>query len=759
MALTAEHFELMGKFYLGRTLDPETGQATDVPLLYDSKDLVTHAVCVGMTGSGKTGLCVGLLEEAAIDGVPALIIDPKGDLTNLALQFPDLSPEEFAPWVPPGEAERRASGWKAGLARWGQDGERIRRLAEAAEVRIYTPGSTAGTPISVVAAFDPPAAGVRADAELLAEAIETAAVSLLGLLGVSTDPTRSRELTLVSAILQDAWGRGESVSLTDLVGTIQKPAFDRIGVLDLESFYPAKERFDLVLALNNLLASPGFAVWRDGVPLEVGGLLFTPEGKPRLAVVSIAHLSEGERMFFVALLLNAVVSWVRSQPGTTSLRALVYMDEVFGYFPPVANPPSKKPLLTLMKQARAHGLGVVLATQNPADLDYKGLSNAGTWFVGRLQTERDKSRLLEGLRSVSGGVDLDALLAGLGDRKFLLNSVHEDGPVKFETRWALSYLAGPLTREQIRRFAGPTSPLSAKSAADDGRGSSSPPVLEGVDQVFEIKAVGATMGPRMLIAATVRYRDRTHDFDETRDGVWLLPIPSGLAGMDWSEAVEVAADSLGEQVPSGVVFGNAPNWQAQDLADWKREALGRIVADATLAVFACPAAAAASGPDESERDFRVRLGQRLRELRDERSKDLRVKYGRRQDSLATKIARARETVDREEAQAGQARFQTAMSFGSTLLGVFLGRKSVRGATTAARGVGRSMKEAGDVGRARDKLAGLEREMVELESELRAELAAAADELNPATVRVERTLISAMKTGTRVRTVALAWVAD
>ncbi len=462
---TASDFEKLGVFYLGRPHDLRAGKSRgDEPLLYDAKDLVTHAVCVGMTGSGKTGLCLSLLEEAALDGVPAIAIDPKGDLPNLLLTFPDLSPGDFAPWINEDDARRKgltpeayaaqqAELWRTGLGRWGQDGERIRRLRAAADFAIYTPGSTAGLPLSIVASFACPPAAVREDAELLRERVATTATSLLGLAGVDADPLKSREHVLVSTLLDTAWRAGRNLDIPTLIQEIQSPPMSRVGVLDLESFFPSRARFELAMAVNNLLAAPGFGAWMEGEPLDVARLLRTPEGKPRVAIVSIAHLSDAERMFFVSLLLNEVLGWMRAQSGTTSLRAILYMDEIFGYFPPVANPPSKTPLLTLLKQARAFGLGVVLATQNPVDLDYKGLSNAGTWFIGRLQTERDKARVLEGLEGAAAGATgfdrqaMEATIAGLGNRVFLMHDVHEDGPVVFETRWAMSYLRGPLTRD------------------------------------------------------------------------------------------------------------------------------------------------------------------------------------------------------------------------------------------------------------------------------------------------------------------------
>ena len=412
--LSPADYEKLGLFYLGRPWDLDADAPRPGALLYDSRDLLTHALCVGMTGSGKTGLCIGLIEEAAIDGVPALVIDPKGDLGNLMLTFPDLAPAEFLPWVEEGAAERQgisreqlaereAKKWRDGLASWGEGPERIRRLREAAEVTIYTPGSTAGRPLAVLSSLAAPPAALREDAELLRERVTTTAAGLLGLLGIDADPVRSREHILLSTLLERAWSAGLALDLPTLVQQVQRPPVAKIGVLELDSFYPEKERFGLAMALNNLLASPGFAAWLQGEPLDIDRMLYTAEGKPRVAICSIGHLSERERMFFVTLLLDQTLAWVRTRPGTSSLRAILYMDEVFGYLPPVAEPPSKRPLLTLLKQARAFGLGVVLATQNPVDLDYKGLTNIGTWFLGRLQAERDKERLLDGLEGASGG--------------------------------------------------------------------------------------------------------------------------------------------------------------------------------------------------------------------------------------------------------------------------------------------------------------------------------------------------------------------
>ncbi len=476
-------YEKLGAFYLGRPYDVAKREPQPGIVLYDSKDLVTHAVCVGMTGSGKTGLCISLIEEAALDGVPTIAIDPKGDLTNLMLTFPDLHPEDFRPWVneedaakkgltPDAYAAQQAQFWKDGLASWGEDGERIKRLRDSAEFAIYTPGSNAGIPVSILSSFAAPPQALREDGELFRERILTTVTGLLGLIGMEADPIQSREHVLLSTLFSTAWSQGKDLDLASLVTQIQKPPVGRIGVMDLDSFYPEKDRQRLALAVNNLIAAPGFSTWLEGVPLDVATLLRTPEGKPRVSIMSIAHLGDAERMFFVSLLLQQVLGWMRTQSGTTSLRAILYMDEIFGYFPPVATPPSKQPLLTLLKQARAFGLGVVLATQNPVDLDYKGLSNAGTWLLGRLQTERDRARVLEGLEGVAAAASatfdrgqIDKLLAGLGNRIFLMNNVHEDGPRLMETRWAMSYLRGPLTRDQIKKLMEGKRPAIARGAA------------------------------------------------------------------------------------------------------------------------------------------------------------------------------------------------------------------------------------------------------------------------------------------------------
>ena len=437
-------------FHLGETVDPATHERAGGAIEVDGDDLTTHGVIVGMTGSGKTGLGIVLLEEALLDDVPALIIDPKGDLGNLMLTFPDLAPADFEPWAGDGTTgEEAAKLWADGLAGWGLGSETIAALKTAADVTIYTPGSTAGIPLNVVGSLEAPDTD---DAEVRQEEIEGYVSGLLGLVDVDADPLASPEHILLSTLIDKAWSEGADLDLATLIGQVQDPPVRKLGVLELDAFFPAKERTKLATKLNGLAASPAFAAWGMGPSADPARMLRTDDGRPRAAIVSLAHLSDQERQFVVTLLLSKMVTWMRGESGTENLRALIYMDEVFGFVPPTAEPPSKKPILTILKQARAFGVGMVLSTQNPVDVDYKALSNAGTWMIGRLQTERDKARLLEGMEAVSGEVDLktlDATISSLAKREFILHQTGSSTPSVFTSRWAMSYLRGPLTRDQI----------------------------------------------------------------------------------------------------------------------------------------------------------------------------------------------------------------------------------------------------------------------------------------------------------------------
>jgi len=805
---SAEDFEKLGVFYLGRPYDMAAKQPKPGWLLYDSKDLVTHAVCVGMTGSGKTGLCIGLLEEAAIDGIPAIVIDPKGDLANLMLTFPQLRGEDFAPWIneddarkkglsPSDFATQQAELWKKGLSEWGQSGERIQKLKDAAEFVVYTPGSNAGVPVSILKSFAAPSQHILDDAELLRERVSTTTTSLLGLIGVEADPIKSREHILLSTILDQAWRKGQDLDLASLIQQIQTPPLSKVGVLDLDSFYPSKDRFALAMQLNNLLAAPGFTAWLEGEALDVGQMLYSSAGKPRIAIFSIAHLSDAERMFFVTLLLSQTLGWIRGQSGTTSLRAILYMDEIFGYFPPVANPPSKAPLLTLLKQARAYGLGVVLATQNPVDLDYKGLANTGTWFIGRLQTERDKARVLEGLEgaSASSGKKFDKqgmeqLLAGLGNRVFLLNNVHEDAPEVFQTRWTLSYLRGPLTRTQIKMLMDKArgKGLEARGSEKDQSGqiassfplprasSLSPggarPMLppDVPQQFIPIRGAqpsGSTLIYQLMLlgASQVRVSDSKAGVDVTQDVTVLVPISDGAVAVDWDHAAEagLALADLESSPSDGAQFGAVPSAasKAKSYETWNKDFSGWLFRNQKVDLFKSPSAKEGSRPGESERDFRVRLQQSGREARDKQLDSLRKKYAPKIAALHDRIRRAGQMVERQQAESRSSQMQAAISVGASILGAFLGRKTISAtnigrATTAIRGAGRAIKESQDVGQAEENVSALQQQLADLEVQFKTETNALAAATDPLTEKLETVSLKPTKANIAVKLVALAW---
>jgi hypothetical protein len=800
-------FEKLGVFYLGRESDP-AGATLGDPILYDSRHLVTHAICVGMTGSGKTGLCLSLIEEAAIDGVPAIAIDPKGDLSNLLLTFPRLAAADFRPWIDEDEARRagvtpdafaaqQADMWKKGLAEWGEDGARIERLRAAADFAIYTPGSRAGLPLSILSSFKPPsaAAGQPRDAdeeEALADRASTTALSLLTLAGVEAE-SRGREHTFLSTLFAAAWKAGRDLDLGSVIQQVQSPPFERVGVLDVEAFYPAKERFTLATKLNAMLAAPGFDQWLEGEPLDPGRLLYGPTGKPRVSVISIAHLDDAHRMFFVSLLLNEIVGWTRRQTGTSSLRAIVYMDEITGYFPPVANPPSKGPLLTLLKQARAFGVGIVLATQNTVDLDYKGLGNAGTWFLGRLQTERDKARVLDGLEGVAGGsLDRDAAdktLSALGKRVFLLHDVHAGAPVTFMSRWALSYLRGPLSKEQIRTLMAAAravaseprasvaprssdldraSPLAPPASAPGARsGSGGAPVLApDIQQYFVPPGDGLVhYRPVALGVARVTFSDPKLKVNETRDVVAAAPIGDGAVAVDWADAeiLEVAPGDLQSTPVEGATFDPVPKAATlkKNYAAWQKAFASWLPASQTLDLHRHAGLKMTSTAEESERDFRIRVQGAQREARDAAVEDVRRRFAEKRARLDERLRRAEQGVQREQEQASQAKLQTAVSVGATIFGALLGRKTLSTgtlgrATTAARGVGRASKEQDDVKRAQENVDVAKKALEELDAQIAEETAAIAARFDADASAVEKKSLAPKRGQVLVQFVALGW---
>jgi hypothetical protein len=798
-----EDFEKLGAFYLGREYDIAKGSPREDLILYDSRDLNTHAVCVGMTGSGKTGLCISLLEEALIDGIPAIVIDPKGDLCNLLLTFPDLKAEDFRPWIneedarkkgltPEEFASQQAALWEKGLSDWGQSGQRIGRLRSSGEMAVYTPGSSAGIQVSVLKSFAAPGADLREDGDLLREKINATVTGLLNLLGMNADPVQSREHILLSTILYTAWQEGRDLDLAGFIQAVQKPSFERVGVFDLESFFPSRDRFTLAMQMNNLLAAPGWSTWFEGEPLDIDRFLYTPEGKPKISVFYISHLSDSERMFFVSILLAQMLEWMRRQPGTSSLRALLYMDEIFGYLPPVANPPSKAPLLTLLKQARAFGLGIVLATQNPGDLDYKGLSNAGTWFIGRLQTERDKERLLDGLEGAGQGATgtfdrkkMGEILAGLGNRVFLMNNVHEDGPVVFQTRWALSYLRGPITRNQIKLLSGPKAApgvpeeapaqsvknVSSPVIASLGQAAAPPPMPPEIPQCYipvrrpQSSGTSLYYDPVLAGSAKVYFRDSKTGLDEQKRVTVLAEFSSGISSIDWDDAAEASLrDEEWTAAPhSPATFSDPPPpaLEKNNYADWTRAFKDWVYRSSKLELLASPSMKMVSRPGETERDFRIRLQLAARELRDAQVEKLREKYGSKISRLQERMRTAEYAVAREKEQAQQQKLQTAISLGATIFSALLGRKAVsrtsmgRASTTVSR-AGRILKEKQDVEMAEEKLQDLSAQVSELEALMTQEIENIQASPDPVTETLEPVTLNPNKSGITITMVTLAW---
>ncbi len=783
-------FEKLGAFYLGKAVAGD--DVGDDLVLYDSKDLTTHAVIIGMTGSGKTGLGIGMIEEAAMDNIPVIAIDPKGDLGNLLLTFPDLAPADFEPWVNPTEAanegqtrpeyaKAQAALWKKGLKSWGQDGARIRRLRDNVDMAIYTPGSEAGLPLSVLETFTAPDPAVRDDGDLYRERVQATATGILALLGRNVDPLTSREHILLSNLLDHYWRQGENLDLPALIAAIQSPPFEQIGVMKLAQFYPPDERFALAMQLNNLLAAPGFEAWLAGEPLSAAGLLYDKAGKPRLSVLSIAHLGDAERMFFVCMLLNEIIAWMRAQPGTSSLRAILYMDEVFGYLPPVANPPSKQLFLTLLKQARAYGLGLVLSTQNPVDLDYKGLSNTGTWMIGRLQTERDKARVMEGLEGVAAGADFDRAameqtLAGLGKRRFLLHNVHEDEPVVFNTRWVMSYLPGPLTREQIKTLMAAKKDTAAAAAAEPAPRAAdvvtvaaAPAVPDGIREFWLRPADAAgdlVYYPHVLGVAELTYSSARYKVETERECLAIVEPADGAVSVDFDTAQTLAltAADLATTAPAAADYAELPP-PLTESGSWKRwrTTFKRWLRnEQPVRLWRSAARKMTSTPAESEGEFRIRLKQAASEHRDRAVAKLRKRYAAKTTTLENRLLRAEQAIERETEQSRKKKLDTAVSFGAALLGAVLGRKRISATSasrigSAVRNIGALGKEAGDIERATETRERVVQELEALNAAFEADVAELDEAYDAGADELSEILIKPKSTDIEIHVLGLGWV--
>ena len=765
-------------------------------VVIEADDLTTHGVIVGMTGSGKTGLGVVLIEEALQAGVPVLALDLKGDLTNLLLQFPDLAPDDFAPWVPAGtEPAAVAETWGRGLADWGIDGPAVGALVAGHRSVVLTPGSTAGVPVDLFGSLRPPAS---TDAEVRADEAESIVSGLLGLIGVDADPLASREHILLVNLLQKAWTDGTPIDLGALVAQVEDPPLRKLGVIEVAKFFPKKDRTKLAMKLNGLLASPAFAAWNQGVPFDVEATLWGPsgpaergtrasDGRPTCAVVYLAHLSDEERQTVVALLLSKLVTWMRSQSGSTALRALVYMDEVAGYVPPSAVPPAKKPILTILKQARAFGIGMVLATQNPVDLDYKAVSNAGTWLIGRLTTERDKARLLEGMASASGSVDIgfvDATISGLAKREFLLHQAGGSGPRTLQTRWAMSYLAGPLAREQLHELPGVAAakaavPAAAAPSDEDGPAAaedevpSSPEVADGVavrwldvaaPWASQLAAVPGSRRHRAAVAVRValRYDEGDLVHDEVFEAVY--PLVHEQVDPTWVVLVDYDDRDLLTEPPEGAtyVLPAAPIGTKAFFTRLERSVEDHLFRTRSLTVLRNPALKLVSRPGEDEAAFAARCDAAADEGADRAADALRAKYATRIDRAQLQLARAEDRVAEIEQTAKARRNEEVLGGAGALLGAVLGgrgrtRSIVRGMGGAAGRRGRSrtasQRRESVENRAEEAAAAI----ADLEADLHDEMAAIAADWDEKAARVEPTPVTLEKADVSLQQVTVVWV--
>ena len=772
-------YEKAGLFYLGRDVDPVSLEPTEVLTLLKNKNFTTHAAIIGMTGSGKTGLGIGLLEEAAIDNIPAIVIDPKGDMGDLLLTDPEFRPERFLPWVKDeagakGEdpmilAEKTAKMWKEGIESWGQDRERVARF-QAVPKTIYTPGSQAGIPVNLMSSLDLPPAEILEDSDDFSAYLKSTVSGLLALLDIEADPLESKEYILLAQLIAAAWSGDESLSLESLIGRIVNPPFKKIGVLPLESFYPQKERFRFATRFNAVIASPDFANWMEGESLEIQRLLFDEQGKAKIAIFSIAHLSDEERMFFVTLLLNKIVAWMRRQSGSTRLRSLLYMDEITGFFPPVSNPPSKEPMITLLKQARAYGLGVVLSTQNPVDLDYKGLANIGTWFIGRLQTRQDIDRVIDGL---GGKSDEDLprdriaeLLANLPKRTFFLKSAHLDAIRLFGTRWVMSYLKGPLKKEEISALMAPDKrseepeplPLSPTGGSGDGFGPA--PVLPpSILQYFEPDPTGTQRyHPQLAARIRVEFHDQRRGIDALRESTLFLPLDPEMHRADWeaAEREDLPFTRWPRKAPSGGRFAPLPGFIGSDAG--LRSSGGALkeflYRTERLELFRCRRLRLESAPGEEKSDFLVRVRDALDELKEEAIEKLKERYGKKEARLQDQLRRARERIEKEKAD----QTSSLISVGASILGALFGGRGISASKvgTAINRSGRVLKERGDLSRAEAKLQEILDKIDALEEELAEKIDEIDEKFTLENYPVDSFSLRPRKSDIGVETVALAW---
>ena len=820
------------KFYLGRAYDPNQQTVTDTQIHYDPADLTTHAVVTGMTGSGKTGLCVILLEEAALQGIPAIIIDPKGDLTNLLLHFPELAPQDFQPWIDADLARRSGKtveqvaedasrSWREGLQEWGIPQERVLALKNAAHFTIFTPGSDAGLPVSVLSSLAAPEIPWNENREVLREKITSTVTALLGLVGYTDiDPLRSREHILLSNIFENEWSQGKDVELGELVLQTQTPPFDKLGAFPVETFFPAKDRMELAMVLNNILAAPAFETWREGQSLNIGSLLYTENGRPRHNIFYLAHLSDSERMFFVTLLLSAVETWMRTQSGATTLRTLLYMDEIAGYLPPLRNPPSKAPLLRMLKNARAFGLGLLLATQNPVDLDYKALSNAGTWFIGKLQTEQDKARLLDGLEGASSGVsrtDFDKLISSLGKRVFVLHNIHANQPKLFQTRTTMNFLAGPITRNRIRDLnllanpggSLPPQPMMPPVTPDIEdtstpimmravrpaqspqpsqqpttliqSSSTKPPVPAFIHEYFlpqnyslpeafsaaqqnmpaEVMIESVIYYPTLLASAEVRVLDRKHGVDTDLTRAVLVKSPEKRGSVRWEE------HPLNSEILNRLETAPAPSTRFSSidapLNDVKlMTALQKDFTDWVYRTSAVKARAnqtlkVFAGPDVSPAEFMKACADAAREARDAEIEKKTAQIDRQLKTLEDKLAREERELTKDEDELSNRKMEEAGTHIENITGLFGGRRKASRLSSSLTKRRMTQQARADVEESKETIKDLNQQIEDAQKRREEVIAEINDHWGGVVNEITEVTITPKKTDILVNIFGVAWM--
>jgi hypothetical protein len=760
--------------YLGTNLD---GGGR---VVLDADHLTTHAVCVGMTGSGKTGLGIVALEELARRGTPLLVVDLKGDMVDLLLTFPGLDGPSFAPWVPVEEVGERdrvavaaevAARWQAGLETAGLGGEDIAAVRSGVEWRLVTPGASA-SPLDILPSLAAPAAGVDLSGDAVRDRVDGVVSGLLSLVGRGGDPLTDRDHVLLASVVLDAWKRGSDLDLEALVRTVADPPFDALGALPLESFYGRDDRMKLVMALNTLLASPAFGVWTRGTPLTMEALLGAP-GAPRATILSVAHLDERQRLFVLALVASELVAWMRRQPASSGLRALLYMDEVTGILPPhPANPPTKTPLLTLLKQGRAFGVGAWLATQNPVDLDYKAVGNAGVQLIGRLITERDRDRALDGLglRELGDGRRTDEVVAGLGKREFVLVDVRSTPRVRtLASRWAMSYLRGPVTLPEMGPLVAevvsapsPDEPPDGPRTADSG--AAQPPLMNlAVDQRY-VAGLAGSASPWVVVESRVHLERKGIGLDRDTDEVWRFSVdPDGRIDWEAAQALDGVPELVSAPPPEAVFPAVAPARLEDELDGVEREFVAWRARRAS-SVLANPALDLVADVGESREAFLARcleLADRADDIDQERAK---ARFEKRMDTLRRRLDRERDELDRDRTQLESRRAEEKLGMVEGLFSVLLGSKSARSAagklasrarTTATKRRMRQRAE-GAVVESEHEIERIEAQLEDLADEMQAEIDRIAAESEAMASRVEEVAVRPTRTRVEVRGVTLVW---